>query len=338
MARHITLKDVAQYAGVSVTTVSNVMRDWPYISDETRAKVQQAIDTLGYSPHVVAQGLRTGLTQAIAFVVPDLSNPYFAEMVAAAEDVAQQYDYTLLVFTSHEDHSRETASIRRATSRWADGLLITHTIGTPQLPKITLPMVAIDRVPTDYHGAVCTLDNVYAGELATEHLVQLGHRRIAHIAGPAVVRLALDRITGYNRVLDRAGLTYRHIMHSSAGWDFEDGYRTMLNLLDVPTHERPSAVFASNDRIAIGALHAIYDRGWRVPEDFSLVGVDGIEVSGHLNPPLTTVRQPLDQLARTGVDMLMRLIREEALPQMSITLAPELIVRRSTARFVEVVS
>jgi DNA-binding LacI/PurR family transcriptional regulator len=332
MAKNVTLRDVAEYAGVSVTTVSNVVRDWPYISTETRDKVRSAIDTLGYTPHIVAQGLRTGQTQALAFIVPDLSNPYFAEIVSAAEDVAQQYGYTLLVFNSHEDEAREANCIRRATNRWADGVLIAHTTQTRPTPhqwqELDTPVVAIDRIPHEYAGPLCALDNIAAGRIATEYLIALGHRRIAHLAGPAEVLLAAHRAEGYAQTLAAHGIDYRWIMHSGAIWGMDDGYHAMRALLDEP--EQPTAVFASNDRVAIGALHAITERGLRVPDDYSLVGMDGIEISGHLNPPLTTVRQPLDRLARAGVEMLLKLIKGEALDQNSVLLIPELLVRQST--------
>jgi DNA-binding LacI/PurR family transcriptional regulator len=334
MPRHVTLRDVADYAGVSVTTVSNVVRDWPYVSPAMRERVQEAIKKLGYSPHVVAQGLRTGQTQALAFIVPDLSNPYFAEMVSTAEDVAQQYGYTLLVFNSHEDAAREAACVQRAASRWADGLLITHTAQTHHSPEFwsqyDIPVVAVDRIPADYPGPQCALDNRRAGMLATQHLIELGHTQIAHLAGPQTASPAQDRQQGYRDALQAAGLKWHHILYTGDLWGPADGLRLMGDLLDAP--EQPTAVFASNDRVAIGALHAITERGLRVPEDISLVGVDDIEISQHVNPPLTTIRQPLAELAERGVEMLLGLIKDEAAQPLPILLEPELVIRNSTDR------
>lgn len=337
MSKNITLKDVAAYAGVSVTTVSNVVRKWPYVSSEMREHVQRAIDELGYSPHVIAQGLRTGQTQAIAFIVPDLPNPYFAEMVAAAEESAQRFGYTLLIFNSREDPVRESTCIHRASGRWADGLLIAQSAQS-QWPDtlwqdVDIPVVAVDRIPSEADIPVCAADNVAAGRNATEYLIALGHRHIAHIAGPQAVRPALDRYTGYLSVLDAHGLSYRRVVQSSSNWEPDDGYHCMLELLS--SEDSPTAVLASNDRIAIGALHAIHDRGLRVPYDISVIGVDGIEVSAHLNPPLTTMRQPLHQMAGAAVDMLLRLIRGEQLEQLTMLLEPELIVRQSTSPYVQ---
>jgi LacI family transcriptional regulator len=333
MPKHITLRDVAAHAGVSVTTVSNVVRNWPYISAELRHRVQDSIDTLGYSPHIVAQGLRTGQTQAIAFIVPDLSNPYFAEIVAAAEDAAQAHGYTLLVFNTHEDPVREAECIQKAARRWADGLLIAQSASTSESStpwdNVHIPVIAVDRIPESGTHPACAVDNLLVGSTATEHLFSLGHRKIAHIAGPQAVRPALDRCLGYRKTLNEHQLPYSQIVYSGATWGPNDGYRCMTALLD--GDDPPTAVFASNDRVAIGALHAISERGLRVPRDISLIGVDDIEISVHLNPPLTTMRQPLDQLANIAVEMLLQVIREETLELSLRLLEPELIVRGSTA-------
>jgi DNA-binding LacI/PurR family transcriptional regulator len=334
MPKHVTLRDVADYAGVSITTVSNVVRDWPYVSPTMRERVKAAIATLGYSPHVVAQGLRTGQTQVLAFVVPDLSNPYFAEIVSVAEDVARQYGYTLLVFNSHEDAAREAECVQRAASRWADGLLISHTAQARHSAdfwaQFDIPVVAVDRIPAGYGGPQCGLDNRLAGVLATRHLIELGHHRIAHIAGPQSARPAVDRQHGYQDALKENGIDWQQIVYAGDIWGPTDGHRLMAELLQ--DSNLPTAVFASNDRVAIGALHAIIDCGLRVPEDISLVGVDDIEISQHLNPPLTTIRQPLAQLAQRAVEMLLGVIKEGEADPAPVLLEPELIVRRSTAK------
>jgi DNA-binding LacI/PurR family transcriptional regulator len=333
MPKHVTLRDVADYAGVSITTVSNVVRDWPYVSPAMRERVKEAINKLGYSPHVVAQGLRTGQTQALAFIVPDLSNPYFAEIVAVAEDVARQYGYTLLVFNSHEDAAREAECIQRAARRWADGLLISHTAQTRHSAELwaqfDTPVVAVDRIPADYPGPQCALDNRLAGKLAARHLIDLGHERILHIAGPQSARPAVDRQRGYQAALTESGINWQRVLYTGDLWGPADGHSLMAAVLK--EKELPTAVFASNDRVAIGALHAIIDRGLRVPEDISLVGVDDIEITQHLNPPLTTIRQPLPELARRAVEMLLGLIKADAAAPAPVLLEPELIVRRSTA-------
>lgn len=330
MVHHVTLRDVAEYAEVSITTVSNVMRDWPYVSDETRQRVHEAIEKLGYTPHVVARGLRTGQTQAIAFIVPDLANPYFAAIVSAAEDVAQEHGYTLLVFNSHENSEREATCIQRAARRWADGLLIAQTAEAQRsaLDGLNTPFVAIDRVPENYASPSCTLDNFRAGQLAAQHLVELGHRRIAHLGGPPHTRTAQERLLGWQSVLQAHALPTHYVTHTGIRWGCDDGYDTMQRIFTIG--ELPTAVFASNDRMAIGALRAIQERGLTVPGDVSLVGVDDIEISRFLNPPLTTVRQPLENMARAGIELLLKLMRDDSPETTQVVLQPELMIRQST--------
>jgi LacI family transcriptional regulator len=333
MTNRVTLRDVAQYAGVSVTTVSNVVRGWTYVADDTRLKVQNAIRDLGYSPHPIAQGLRTGQMQTIGFIVPDLANPYFASIVSVAEDVAQEQRYTVIVFNSHEDEAREAECVRRATNRMVDGVLIAQVASgqrsAPHFKNLPVPVVTIDRIPDDNEGASCTLDNVRVGELATEHLLDLGHRRVAHLAGPLGARPARDRLDGYLATTAARGLDYRRVIHCGNDWGCDNGYQAMRALL--ADAETPTAVFASNDRVAIGALHAIHDAGLDAPRDLSIVGVDDIEVSEHLKPALTTVRQPLHEMAHAGIHLLLKLIREEAPQDANVVLEPSLVVRQSTA-------
>lgn len=332
MPRRVTLHDVANYAEVSVTTVSNVVRDWPYISAETRQKVQRAIQELEYTPHPIAQGLRTGLTRVIGFIAPSLADPYFATMVSVAEDVARQRGYSLLVFNTSENEDREAESIRRASQRWVDGLLMAQVAAGKNtmdaVAEVSVPVVAIDRIPDGFTGPSCRVDNSRVGELAMRHLYELNHRRIAHLAGPPTVRPARERLEAYQVARSLFGLTYERIVFVSSVWDYHEGYQAMQQILGDDL--LPSAIFASNDRMAIGASHAIRDRGLRIPDDISLVGVDDIEVGAYLNPPLTTVHQPIEDMARSGIDLLLRLVKNEVPDDIHWVLQPSLIVRQSS--------
>lgn len=332
MLSKIRLRDVADRAGVSVTTVSNVVRGWPYISDETRVRVERAIHDLGYVPHPMAQGLRTGRTQVIGFVVPNIANPHFAAMVSAVEDVAWERGYSVLVFNTHEDEARETACVRRMINGWGDGLLIAQTaqfLETSQLLlEFPLPVVAIDRVPSTYQGVYCRVDNAAIVRMAMNHLYDLGHRRIAHLSGAQNAPTAMARLNGYLRCVQELGLDYSYVSHSTNLWTPNEGYHAMQDLL---AHgPRPTAVFASNDSLAIGAAHAIREANLRIPEDISIIGVDDLDVSRYLYPPLTTVQQPVAKMAQVGIDLLLRLIMGETPEQIHVSLSPTLVVRRST--------
>ncbi len=318
---------------MSVTTVSNVVRGWPHIASDTRSRVAQAIEELGYEPHPLARWLRTGRTQAIGFIVPDIANPHFASLASIAEDIAQEHGYSVLVLNTHDDEVREAQGVRLLTNGLGDGILIVQTTNALQttdlLQTITVPVVAIDRVPNSFTGAFCNVDNLEVARLALEHLHKLGHRRIAHLAGPATALSARDRSEGYRHFVEGHGLDYLYISPNGSQWSVQEGLLAMRALLDQA--ERPTAIFASNDRMAVGAAHAIRERGLRIPEDISLVGVDDIEISQHFNPPLTTVRQPVSEMARTGIEMLLQLIRGEAPAELHVTLSPLLVVRASTA-------
>jgi LacI family transcriptional regulator len=333
MSYRITLRQVADYAGVSVTTVSNVIRGWPHIAESTRARVQEAIDTLGYSPHPIAQGLRTGRTQTIALIVPDLAKPHFAAMVSTIEQIAREQAYSILIYNSHDDEDSEISSIHESIKRWVDGMIIVHAadarMTTALLSSLTIPVVALDRVPSDFDGPACQIDNRLAARLALEHLYALGHRRIAYLAGPPSAATARERLEGYEAWLHDRGMEYRAVAECAGEWDADTGYLSMRRILD--NSPIPTAVFASNDLIAIGALHALHERGFVVPRDMAVIGVDDIELCRHTHPPLTTIAQPLEQMARSSISMLLRLIRNETLEQTRVLLPPQLIIRETTA-------
>ncbi len=333
MAHRITLRQVADHAGVSVTTVSNVIRGWPHIAVATRARVQQAIDTLGYVPHPIAQGLRTGRTQVIALIVPDLTKPHFAAMVSIIESIAREQGYSILIYNSQDDAASENHCIHEAIQRWVDGLIIVQAAGAHDtntaLASLSVPVVALDRVPQGFDGASCQIDNLNVARLAMEHLHTLGHQRIAHLAGPVGAQPAQERRAGYLNWLRDHGLDYQAVAECAGEWGSDSGYSAMLHVLD--HFPAPSAVFASNDVMAIGALHALYERGFSVPQDVSVIGVDNIELCRHLHPPLTTIAQPMHTLAQIGIDMLLQLINSSTLAVPHRVLPPELVIRESTA-------
>lgn len=334
MTRRVTLREVADHAGVSVTTVSNVIREWPHISQETRQKVEVSIEALGYVPHPIAQGLRTGQTYVIGFIVPDIANPHFAAMVGTIEDVARTNGYNILIFNTNDDEAIESECIQQAVKRWVDGLLIVQasqaTKTTETLKSINVPVVAIDRIPPDFEGVYARSDNHQAAHLVMEHLFNQGHTRIAHLAGPQGAIPARDRLHSYQEFIATHQLAYERITYTENTWGTDDGYRMMFDIFEDDI--QPTAIFASNDTMAIGALHAMYERGLRVPDDMSLVGIDDIAICQHLTPPLTSVRQPLMRMAHASINKLLQLMdnNNDVIPESEI-FAAEFIVRESTA-------
>ena len=328
-----TMRDVARAAGVSVQTVSCVVNGKPGITEETRQRVQAAIAQLGYRPYTVARSLRTRRTRTLAVVVSDIANPSFSTMASAAEDYAHTFGYSLTFYNTHDDVEREAQYIRMATERWVDGVLFVsaedHMKSLETLREAGIPSVAIDRIPEHYTGPSVTLNNVKAGRMAAEHLLDLGHTCIAHISGPLALRLARERLQGFEEAIRERGLAPGPCAMGEGNWECMAGYRAMQRLL--AHRPRPTAVFSANDRMAIGAMRAIAEAGLRVPDDISVIGLDDIELAAFQNPPLTTVRQSFAQLATLGVQLLLDILGGKEIAQPQLVIEPELVVRQSTA-------
>jgi DNA-binding LacI/PurR family transcriptional regulator len=329
-----TMKDVARLANVSIQTVSAVVNDKRETTAETRDRVLAAIEHLGYRPFSVARSLRTGRTRTIAFIVSDITNPFFAHMANTVEDYAHASGYSLILYGTHGDLEREKKYIQIATQRWVDGLLFVSTKdqmdGLETLQAVGIPVVAIDRIPDNYDGPSVTLDNVKTGYLAAEHLLDLGHTRFAHICGPLDLRLSGERMRGFHHAIEARGIEPGPYALGDDNWSCESGYHAMECLLQ--TQPRPTAVFASNDRMAIGAMRAIFKAGLKIPGDISVVGVDDIEFCAYQTPPLTTVHQNLLDVATLGIKILLDILAGTEPAQSKVVFEPELIVRDSTAR------
>lgn len=329
-----TMKDVAQMAGVSIQTVSVVVNGTAVVSDETRGRILAAIDRLGYRPLAVGRSLRTGSTRTIGLMVADITNPFFAGMADTVEDHAHEAGYNLILYNSHSDAERERTYLQMAAERWVDGMLFVTTTdtlhGLEALRAAGIPVVALDRVPAGYDGPHVILDNRTSGTLVAEHLLGLGHQRLAHISGPLDLRLSVERLESFDAAVRTRG--YEPVGHAvgDASWSCESGYRAMQTLLRA--RRPPTAVFASNDRLAIGAMRAVVEAGRSVPHDVSIVGVDDIELAPYVTPPLTTVRQRLADVATLATAILLDLMHQREPERSRVVFHPELVVRQSTAR------
>jgi LacI family transcriptional regulator len=328
-----TMKEVARIANVSTQTVSAVINEKPGITEETRLRVMAIVQELDYRPYRVAQSLRTRQTKTIALLISNISNPVFATIASAAEDFAYQAGYSLVVYNTHDDVEREARYLRIASESWVEGLIFVAAQDNIErinaLESAGIPAVAIDRLPESYTGPFVTLDNREAGRMAAQHLLELGHKEIAHISGPLRLRLARERLEGFCNTLEEAGLSLAAVVGGDGNWECQDGYSAMQELLARDT--LPTGVFCANDRIAIGAIRAIIEAGLRVPEDISVMGLDDLEVAPYQNPPLTTVRQSLATLATRAVQLLLEVMAEHEPVETQVVLAPTLVVRQSTA-------
>lgn len=329
----VTMKDVAALADVSIQTVSAIINDKPGITPETINRVKEAIQQLGYRPYSIARSLRTRQTHTIALIGSDIGNPSFSAIASSAEDIAHSFGYNMVLFNTHDDAEREAGYIRSITERWIDGTIFVATddqmTSMDSLKEFNIPTVGVDRIPVGYSGPSVTLDDIKAGRLAAEHLLNLGHTCISHISGPLRIRLARERKQGFDQAIQEWGFEPGPLSVSEGNWDCESGYVAMKQILSAKII--PTAVFAANDRTAIGAIRAIIEAGLSIPRDISVVGLDDIEVAAFMIPSLTTVRQSFAKLASLSVHLLIDILAGKEPDQQQIILKPELVIRKSTA-------
>jgi len=330
--RGATMQDVADLIHVSKQTVSAVINNKPGITDETRARVLAAIQQVSYRMDLTARSLRTGRTHTVALIVADVSSPVFGKMASAAEERVYAEHYNLVLYNTHDDLARERFYIDSIVQRSVDGVIFVsardESNALEKLEAAGIPVVVVDRVPQNYQGPAVVLDNPYAGQLAGEHLVCLGHTCCAHIGGPGQVHIARERLEGFRGVLAAHGLTDVEVEQAD-DWHPESGYTAMARIL--ARGAVMTAVFCAGDLLAMGAMRALQDAGRRIPEDVSVIGIDDIEYAAFLAPPLTTVSQSIAQMATQGVELLLDLLAGKELESSRIVIEPKLIVRRSTA-------
>lgn len=327
------MKDVAALASVSVQTVSAVVNGKPGITEETSVRVRQVIEQLGYRPDFTARNLRSGRRRTVALFVSNVANSVLGTLASAAEDYAHASGYNLVLYNTHDDPNREESYLNTAAQGSVDGVLFVAASqplrGNELLDAAGIPSVIVDRIPEGYDGPQVGLDNAKAGRLAGEHLLGLGHTRLAHIAAPTYgLRLARERQAGFLQVLRASGDGGEVWVEQADGWGCRPGYEAMKRLLHRSV--LPTAVFSASDHGALGAMLAIREAGLRVPYDVSVVGLDDIEVSAFQNPPLTTVRQSLAEMATLGVQMLLDILAGHEPCPSHIVLEPSLVVRQSS--------
>ena len=303
----VGIRDVAKLAGVSTGTVSRVLNDHPSVTQELRARVRGIIKDLGYMPDPSARSMRSKVSRLIGIVIPDLTNPFFAELVQSTEQAAAKHGYNIIVMTSFDHAAKEADRIGQLTSRKVDGIILvpSNDFHTITLPK-GLPIVVVDRLMPGYSGIAA--DHRNGARLGVEYLLKLGHRRIGLISGPKHSVLANDRLRGYLDAMEHVD-DHQHIAGSSliaeAAFDYESGRSAGNYLLARARHERPTAIFASSDQQAIGCMRAAHDLGIPIPAALSIVGFDGIPLSSMTIPRLTTVKQPIQKIAAAAVAALL---------------------------------
>lgn len=329
-----TMREVAQLASVSVQTVSCVVNGTGSISPETRERVLQAIEQLNYHRDPIARSMRTGRTQLIGLLVLDITNPVLSLIASAVEAEAYARNYGVLLYNVSQDKRREHAYLEAVAERLVDGLIIVNAVDREktfaEIQRSAIPTVLVDCLASTSIPSV-SVDNHQGAYLATTHLIELGHRRIAHLSGAPALEVARQRIIGYEQALDDHGLAYKRICHPvNNRWDFRSGYLATQHLLE--TTPRPTAIFAAGDQMAMGAYRALAEAGVRVPDDVSVIGFDDIEAANYISPPLTTIRQPFEEIGQRALALLFELLGDRRPAKTQVILPPELILRQSTGR------
>ncbi|WP_225755533.1 LacI family DNA-binding transcriptional regulator [Actinotalea sp. Marseille-Q4924] len=329
------LQDVAERAGVSVRTVSNVVNDFPHVRPAVRERVQQAIADLGYTPNMTARFLRGGRTGMIALAVPDLSVPYFAELAGYMMRAAHQHGLTLLIEETDGDREREVLFATGPRSSTIDGLILSPLSAEAEDlsdPRRAVPVVLLGERTYDEPIDHIAIDNVRAARDATTHLIHLGRRRVAAIgARPGHdSRMADLRLDGYHQALAGAGVARDERLVVATPWfTRQDGYDAVVQL--VRADARPDALFCFNDLLALGAIRALADHDLRCPEDVAVVGIDGIEEGAFSVPTLTTIAPDMAGIASRAVDLLVaRIGGREVEPAVDDVAGFTLVVRGST--------
>jgi LacI family transcriptional regulator/LacI family repressor for deo operon, udp, cdd, tsx, nupC, and nupG len=329
-----SLQEVAQRARVSIATVSRVLNKSHKVVPETRAAVEQALLDLGYRPSRVARRLRmnSGRAHLVGLIIPDIQNPFYAEIARGVEDVAYANEYALILCNSDERLDKERFYLDVMRAEWVDGIVLPPfddtDAGVVEMVKTGIPVVCVDRS----HGRVKTdlveVDNYQGALEAVRHLIERKHKSIALIEGRTQVSTSRERRRGYVDALAEQRITPRKELMRAGDFKQESGRILTNELLDL--RRPPTALFVCNNLMTVGALGALHQRSVRVPAEVALVGFDDLPWAEALDPPPTVVRQPAYEVGRQAMELLLKRIMEPNRPAVTVRLRPELVIRKST--------
>jgi LacI family transcriptional regulator len=331
----VTMKDIAQALGVSVMTVSKVMRDRKDVGAETRKRVLSKAKELNYRPNLTARSLVTGESRQVGVIVPTLLHPFFAEVLQALSSTMKQDGYAVMISSSMEDPVVEEAAIEQLLGHRLDGLIIASCSFSPakfqQLQEQGTPFVLIDRFFPEFRTNFVGVDDRAVGRIATEHLIAMGCKRIAHIRGLEFTT-GVGRFEGYKMALNRHGIRFDPGLVSpymtADGLDWQQSFDAMRKLLE---GKRPDGVFCYNDPIAIAAIDVALEAGLRIPKDIAFVGCDNLHYGASLKAPLSSIDHHSAQIGVRAAKMLLKILKDKGSRKISqVLLAPSLVVRHSS--------
>ena len=328
----VTIKDIARAAGVSHTTVSRALRGSPAISDETTARIRQLAQEMGYTPSAVAQSLLSRHTQTIGVVITTIADPFTVRIVGGVEEVARAAGYSVFLSTSHNNPEQELEVVETFQRRRVDAIIVISSrvgsVYSSRLDQIQVPIILVNNNEEGDYLYSVAVDDISAAQMAVEHLITLGHRRIGYIDANNRPKSNRRRLNGYQTALRQANIPTdpAFVISQPARRDIDRGQAALEQLQAV----KATAALCYNDRTAIGLLMACRQHNIAVPEEFSVVGFDDIEPALYVTPPLTTIRQPQTQLGQLAMNMALDLLNEQEVQDQILNC--ELIVRESTAQ------
>ncbi|EGQ8389186.1 TPA: substrate-binding domain-containing protein [Vibrio cholerae] len=330
-----TMKDIARLAGVSTSTVSHVINKSRFVSDEIAERVNNAAQQLNYAPSALARSLKMNRTKTIGMLVTTSTNPFFGEVVKGVERSCYHQGYNLILCNTEGDNQRMKASINTLLQKRVDGLLLMcSTLEGERLDVFDrypdIPIVVMDWGPILFASDKIQDNSLQGGYMAAKHLIECGHKEIGCITGPLIRHQAQMRYEGYKRALAEAGIAINPDWIVESDFECEGGYQAFEKLYQCG--KLPSALFVSNDMMAMGVIQAASQRGLRVPDDLSLIGYDDVHIAKFMTPALTTIHQPKYRLGKAAVDTLLYRLENPDTTAQVVQLEPTLVVRNSVRK------
>ncbi len=334
----VSVRDVAVLAGVSIGTVSNVMNAPERVSESTARRVREAIEKLGWVPNESARQLRGGRSRAIGMVVMDIANPFFTDVARGADRCLNQAGYSVHLANSDQVSEQELTLLQRFEHQRVGGVLLAPIEEDAErvdvLQRGGIPVVLVDRVGASSGSCSVGVDNLVGGQIAGEHLLERGHRRIAYVGGPDTISHVRDRRAGLDEAVRRAGGAASVLWVRTGALSLEAGMAAAAEIAVMPRADRPTAVFAACDLVAIGLLQGLMTGGLKVPDDVAIIGFDDIAFAAAAAVPLSSIRQPSEEIGRQAAELLISEIEAadsgELHTHQNVRFAPKLVPRRST--------
>jgi LacI family transcriptional regulator len=328
----VTLNELAKAAGVSVSTVSRALTASEHpVNEETRQRILTLAKELGYRPNMMARSLKTDRTFTVGIIVDNIASPFTPLMIRGIQDYLKGFHYFSVVINADWNPEAEAEAIHDLISRSIDGIVFVESWlrdANPVLDLVSKPYVFVHRLFGGAGRNSVNVDDVGGGRLATEHLIGLGHRRIGFISGPAGWGASEDRLVGYRAALQGAGIPYDPTLMIEGNWEVQSGYPAAKKFLTLENY--PTAIFAGNDLMALGAIYAIQESGLRVPEDIAVVGYDDREIASIARPSITTVTLPCYEMGQRSAKLLLQLLEKETDAEAPIKIQGKLLIRESS--------